>query len=65
MILCDLCAKDYTLSNAQGGFLAGSTAVCPTCEPEFRKKIESNGEQSEISECPEGMSFREWVLSIR
>lgn len=66
MILCDLCGKDYTDSEAKGGLLIGSKAVCSECEKEFRKKIERNGEQSYIrGECPEGMSFREWVLSLR
>jgi hypothetical protein len=59
-VLCDLCNDDYTNSDAQGGVLVGSYAICPRCAPEF----DDTGDEP-IIRCPAGMRFREWVLRLR
>ena len=58
-VLCDFCNDDYTDSDAQGGALVGSYAICPQCASE----INDTGEP--IITCPEGMRFRDWVLRLR
>ncbi len=65
-VLCDLCYKDYTDREECGGFLFQSKAVCPECSTEFRKEVEHYGEEGFIrGACPEGKSFRDWVLGLR
>ena len=59
-VLCDLCNDDYTNSDAQGGMLLGSYAICPRCAPQ----IEDTGDESLI-QCPADMRFRDWVLRLR
>ena len=55
-VLCDVCNADYSESDEQGGVLLGSSAICPGCTKKW--KVED-------AVCPEGMSFREWVLKLR
>ncbi len=65
-VLCDLCSKDYTNSDEQGGFLFMSKGVCPDCVPRFLASVKKYGEEKYIrATCPEGMSFREFSLKIR
>jgi hypothetical protein len=65
-VLCDLCNGDYTESDEQGGVLFGSYALCPKCAPQRVEAAKESGNEDEISaQCPEGMSFREWVLQLR
>ena len=59
MVLCDICNDDYTKSDAEGGILVGSYAVCPECAPKFDSSDEP------IIHCPAGMRFRDWVLHLR
>jgi hypothetical protein len=62
-VLCDLCNGDYTKSDAEGGLLIGSHAVCPECAPDIRKSADEHGEP--VTACPPGMRFRDWVLTLR
>lgn len=65
-VICDFCGEDYTQSEAQGGLLFGSKAICPVCTPPLEKSLATNNETQFIrARCPEGMSFRAWVLSLR
>lgn len=65
-VACDFCGDDYTNSTAHGGFLFQSKAVCPKCAPEHLISVRSNGEERFIRGfCPPGMSFKDWVLSLR
>jgi hypothetical protein len=59
-VLCDICNDDYTNSDALGGILVGSYAVCPQCAPEF-----TDSDDEPVIHCPAGMRFRDWVLRIR
>ena len=65
-VLCDLCNTDYTDSDESGGLIVGSNAVCPRCEGRIRENLRKHGEEREIkAECPEGMSFKAFVLTYR
>lgn len=70
-VICDSgtskdCKRDYTALDDQGGFLFGSNGYCPPCAKEAYPRIVSYGEQEYIKAvCPEGMSFREFILKIR
>lgn len=65
-VLCDLCNKDYTNSNAIGGMLFGSKAVCPDCTPEFMKSVKKYNEEKHIKDVAKlGESFRNFVYRIR
>ena len=61
-VLCDLCNGDYTGSDAEGGLLIGSHAVCPECAPNIRKSADAHAEP--VTACPPGMRFRDWVLTL-
>lgn len=39
VVVCDFCSEDFTDSHETGGFLFGSKAVCPRCEPKMRESI--------------------------
>lgn len=63
-VLCDMCNKDYTNSDESGGFLFESKAVCPKCEPDFRKTVKKYNEEMYIKgECPKETSFKDWVIN--
>ena len=59
-VLCDICNDDYTNSDALGGILVGSYAVCPECAAKF-----ADSEDEPIIPCPAGMRFRDWVMQLR
>lgn len=60
MVLCDYCNADYTESEACGGGIVDSYAVCPQCI----RKVYRKGETPDVI-CPEGMTFKEFVLTLR
>jgi hypothetical protein len=65
-VICDQCNKDYTNSDMQGGFIFGSHAYCPECAKESLPRIKSYGEENYIKAyCPEGMSFKDFVIQYR
>jgi hypothetical protein len=64
-VVCDLCNADYSESDQQGGLLCSSWAICPKCAPDFRETAKKCNEEDTITECPSGLSFRDWVLSLR
>lgn len=59
-VACDFCSEDYTNSDTKGGLLYRSYALGPCCA----KKVEKEPRQIK-ARCPEGMTFRDWVLSLR
>lgn len=65
-VICDFCNKDYTNSNETGGALCGSSAVCPECTPRLIAKAKEYNEEHIIGpKCPEYLSFRDWVYTLR
>ena len=65
-VVCDWCSEDWTDRSESGGFLFQSKATCPTCAPGMMKKIKSYGEEHFIrGECPDGVSFADWVRGMR
>lgn len=67
-VCCDFCNAEFGVAQQKesGGFLFGSYAVCPRCAPASLADIAQHGETERIkARCPEGVSFRDWVLSLR
>lgn len=65
-VICDICDEDYTNSDISGGFLLLSKGVCPKCEPRLRASVKKYNEEWSIKgECPSGVSFADWIRSIR
>ena len=65
-VLCDFCGDDWTNKTGSGGFLFQSKAVCPKCSPTHLEAIKKYGEGHLIrGECPEEMSFADWIRSFR
>ena len=63
---CDVCNEEYDNKPDSGGFLFGSNAYCPKCAEQYLPSIQKEGEENMITaRCPEGMSFYDWVLSLR
>lgn len=48
VVLCDICNRDYTNSDAKGGFLFESKAICPECAPEFEAGVKKYHEEKYI-----------------
>ena len=66
VVLCDFCNSDFTHSEATGGFLFQSKAVCPDCEVKMLGNIKKYDEEKYIrATCPEGMTFYNWIMSLR
>jgi hypothetical protein len=64
--MCDLCFEDHTASIEKGGFVFGNNAVCPTCAPDFLKKIKANNEQTYINaKCPKNTLFSDFIREYR
>jgi hypothetical protein len=65
-VCCDDCNKEFKGSLAIGGLLFQSKAICPECEPKWRKEIAKYGEEHLIrGYCPQFMTFHAWVLQLR
>lgn len=66
IVICDSCGTDWTNSDMKGGILFGSKAICPDCEPRWREGAKQHGEEDYIrAECPEGVTFADWVRGMR
>ena len=66
MVKCDFCGEDHTESDAVGGFLFGSKAVCPSCVPRAMPKIKLYGEEHLIRDrAKDGETFRAFCLRLR
>jgi hypothetical protein len=65
-VLCDNDSADLTDDSRSGGFLFGSYAIGPCCAEKYLATIKGYGEEHLIrSRCPEGVSFADWVRSMR
>lgn len=65
-VVCDMCGDDYTKSAQPGGFIFGSKAVCPKCEPSVMADVVKYGEQQYIrATCPPNTSFADFVRKFR
>lgn len=65
-VYCDICGDDFTDSPASGGFLFRSNAYCPSCAEKWLPEIKKYQEEHFIrGHCPEGVSFADWVRSLR
>lgn len=65
-VICDLCSKDFTDSPEQGGILVQSKGICPDCAPRHLQLLRKYDEMNLLrGECPKGMSFADWIRSIR
>ena len=65
-VLCDFCNEDFTNSDESGGLLFGSKAVCPKCAPGSEASAAKYNELSHIkARCPEGVTFADWVRTLR
>jgi len=61
-VICDLCGKDFTNSDAVGGIEFVSKACCPDWTPTILKSAKKYNEESHIrSRCPKDKSFAQWV----
>jgi hypothetical protein len=67
VVLCDLCNRDYTYDDkSTGGFQFVSRAVCPRCEPSFRKQVEQHNEVRYITNWARpDETFRDFVYRLR
>jgi hypothetical protein len=60
IVVCDFCGQDYTQSDALGGLIFGSYAICEKCSPKVAN------ESSRIrARCPAGKSFADFVREYR
>lgn len=65
-VLCDFCDTDLTDDDRSGGFMFSSYATGPCCAARRLESIRGYGEEHLIrSRCPEGISFADWVRSMR
>lgn len=65
-VICDYCGDDYTDRADSGGMMFGTHATCPKCAEKMKPDIIRFGEEHYIrGRCPEGVSFADWVRSIR
>jgi hypothetical protein len=63
---CDLCSKNFTNSDAIGGFLFESKGVCPDCSEKFLKSVKEYGEEQYIKEYAKpDETFKDFILRIR
>lgn len=61
IVICDACSGDYTDSDAPGGMICGSWAICPACAPKWADYRPRN----QIVRPPSWLPFREFVVSYR
>lgn len=65
-VVCDLCNKDWTNRPEPGGFVFGSSGVCPDCAPSFIDGVKRYDEEYAIkSWCPPNMSHYDFILAYR
>ena len=61
-ILCDQCSKDFTDSDAVGGIIFGSYALCPKCVEDITPDIHKYNEEHLIrARAKEGQRFVDFV----
>ena len=64
-VICDICNDDLTDSDAGPGLMFSSSyAVCPSCEPDWRKSVEKHKETHLIRNNETGKSFADWIRDV-
>ena len=54
--------EDFTERPDVGGIAVGGKAICPWCEPKWRRGLRRENEEHHIvAVCPPGKSFADWV----
>lgn len=65
-VVCDSCNKDYTNSDAKGGILVLSKAICPECQDKWLKDLKRYGEEYCLKDAANAEeTFRDFVLRLR
>ena len=65
-VLCDIDDTDPTDDPRCGGYLFGSYGVGPCCAERHEATVQGYGEEWNIrARCPEGVSFADWIRSVR
>lgn len=65
-VLCDLDDTDLTDDPRSGGYMFTSYGVGPCCAERMLVSIRGHGEEHFIrARCPEGMSYADWIRSMR
>ena len=66
VVLCDDCNEEYTESEAQGGILFGSRAICPSCTPKWEENAVKFDEEEYITDrALPGETFHSFIMRIR
>lgn len=65
-VVCDICNADWSSRKESGGLIFCGYAYCPPCayrlEMEYGKPL---SERSVSGRCPLGVSFADWIRSVR
>ena len=65
-VVCDICNKDFTDSDKEGGFIFAGYAYCPECAKAGMERIKEYNEGEYIKAiCPEGTSFADFCRDFR
>ena len=63
---CDGCTVNYTESDAQGGVIFGSRAMCGACAPGIEANAKQFGESQDIkARAGAGQTFADFVRAYR
>ncbi len=66
LVVCDICDKNLTESDEQGGMIFGSKAYCPSCTVGALPRIRGYNEEHFIrARCPDGIAFADFVRAYR
>lgn len=65
-VLCDIDDTDLTDDPRSGGYMFGSYGVGPCCVERHEAMVRGYNEEHFIkARCPEGVSFADWIRSLR
>lgn len=63
IVICDACNTDFTKSNAVGGLICGSWAICPYCDQ--RAPWDGYRHKKTVRPDVPWQTFREFVIAHR
>lgn len=65
-VVCDDCSTEFRGSDATGGLLVQSKAICPVCAPKWLTSLAEYDEMHLLrARCPSALSFHDWVMHLR
>ena len=66
-VVCDFCDEDYTDSDATGGLLMGSKALCAKCVDRYSQDLAQDADEGRVAfALPElGETFADFVRRVR